>query len=80
MRHLVFLAVSSICSISAFAAGPDMTGFVDAVDFDTVLTAVLAIAGLLAVVFVVLRGAQIGLAMLVERGETSDAIRRDNGR
>ena len=53
-----------VLSGSAMAAGPDMTGLTSAVDFGTVTTAVLAIAGLLAVVYVAVKGASIGLAML----------------
>lgn len=49
---------------SALAAGPDMSGLTTAVDFGTVTTAVLAIAGLMATVYVAVKGAKIGLAML----------------
>jgi len=49
---------------SALAAGPDMTGLTAAVDFGTVTTAILAIAGMLAVVYVAVKGAGIGLSML----------------
>jgi hypothetical protein len=56
--------VVSLAPMAAFAAGPDMTGLTSAVDFGTVTTAVLSIAGLLAVVYVAVKGAQIGLAML----------------
>lgn len=49
---------------SALAAGPDMSGLTGAVDFGTVTTAILAIAGLLAVVYVAVKGAGIGLSML----------------
>ena len=49
---------------AASAAGPDMTGLTSAVDFGTVTAAVLSIAGLLAVVYVAVKGASIGLAML----------------
>lgn len=48
----------------AMAAGPDLTGLTSAVDFGTVITAVLSIAGMLAVVYVAVKGAQIGLNML----------------
>lgn len=48
----------------AAAAGPDMSGLTAAVDFGTVTTAILAIAGLLAVVYVAVKGARIGLSML----------------
>ena len=51
-------------SSSALAAGPDMTGLTGAVDFGTVTTAIMAIAGLLAVVYVAVKGARIGLSML----------------
>jgi hypothetical protein len=49
---------------SAQAAGPDMTGLTSAVDFGTVTTAIMAIAGLLAVVYVAIKGARVGLSML----------------
>lgn len=49
---------------SAHAAGPDMSGLTTAVDFGTVTTAIMAIAGLLAVVYVAIKGARIGLSML----------------
>ncbi|MEJ7805143.1 MAG: hypothetical protein WKG03_04395 [Telluria sp.] len=59
------LAVGALVSASgAMAAGPDMTGLTTAVDFGTVTTAIMAIAGLLAVVYVAVKGARIGLAML----------------
>jgi len=53
-----------VTATGAMAAGPDMAGLTGAVDFGTVTTAVLSIAGLLAVVYVAVKGAQIGLAML----------------
>lgn len=57
-------AVLAVSAGSAMAAGPDMTGLTGAVDFGTVTTAVLSIAGLLAVVYVAVKGAKIGLNML----------------
>lgn len=48
----------------AHAAGPDMSALTGAVDFGTVTVAILAIAGLLAVVYVAVKGAQIGLRMI----------------
>ena len=51
-------------SSGAMAAGPDLTPLTSAVDFGTVTTAVLSIAGMLAVVYVAVKGASIGLAML----------------
>lgn len=59
------LAVGALVSATgAVAAGPDMSGLTGAVDFGTVTTAILAIAGLLAVVYVAIKGAKIGLGML----------------
>jgi len=49
---------------SALATGPDMSGLTGAVDFTSVTTAVMAIAGFLAVVYVAVKGASIGLQML----------------
>jgi hypothetical protein len=57
-------AAAATASAQAAAAGPDMSGLTGAVDFGTVTTAVLAIAGLLAVVYVAVKGASIGLAMI----------------
>lgn len=57
------LLVAAGASMAA-TAPPDMTGLTSAVDFSTVTTAVLAIAGLLAVVYVAVKGARIGLSML----------------
>lgn len=58
------LSISAMASAQAVAAGPDMSGLTGAVDFGTVTTAVLAIAGMLAVVYVAVKGASIGLSML----------------
>lgn len=55
---------AGLASAQVAAAGPDMSGLTGAVDFGTVTTAVLSIAGLLAVVYVAVKGAQIGLNML----------------
>lgn len=63
----IFMAVLAafLFSItSAYAAGPDLTGLTSAVDFGTVTTAVLSIAGMLAVVYVAIKGATLGLSML----------------
>jgi len=62
-RVLALVSVS-LMSASAFAVGPDLTPLTSKVEFDTVTTAVLSIAGLLAVVYVAVKGAKIGLAML----------------
>lgn len=64
-------AIAAVATVSgmafaqeAAAAGPDMSGLTGAVDFGTVTTAILAIAGLLAVVYVAIKGATLGLSML----------------
>ncbi|WP_104423296.1 hypothetical protein [Methylobacter tundripaludum] len=64
LKIFFVLLFSFVFGSSAFAAGPDMTGLTTSVDFGTVTTAVLAIAGMLAVVYVAVKGASIGLAML----------------
>lgn len=56
--------VVSVAPMAAFAAGPDLTPLTTAVDFGTVTVAVLSIAGMIAVVYVAVKGAQIGLGML----------------
>lgn len=55
-----------LASSAAFAVptGPDMSALTSQVDFGTVTVAVLSIAGLLAVVYVAVKGASIGLNML----------------
>jgi hypothetical protein len=64
-RGLVLVGALAVTgAASAVGGGPDMSGLTGAVDFGTVTTAVLAIAGLLAVVYVAVKGASIGLSML----------------
>jgi len=46
----------------AKAAGPDMSPLTGAIDFGTVVTAVLAVAGALVVVYIAWKGAKIVLA------------------
>lgn len=60
----LFLVSALVGASAAFAAGPDLTPLTSAIDFGTVTVAVLSIAGLLAVVYVAVKGAQIGLRML----------------
>lgn len=55
---------AAVAAGSAMAAGPDLSPLTSAVDFGTVTVAVLSIAGLLAVVYVAVKGASIGLGML----------------
>lgn len=65
MKQILAFFVSLFAMMGvAFAAGPDLTPLTSAVDFGTVTVAVLSIAGMLAVVYVAVKGAKIGLAML----------------
>lgn len=66
MKKLVAV-LASVVAAPAFAVGPDLTPLTSAIDFGTVTTAVLSIAGLLAVVYVAIKGAHIGLAFLKGR-------------
>jgi hypothetical protein len=52
---------------SALAAGPDLTPLTGAVDFSTTITAVLAISGLLASVYIAIKGARTVLGMIKGR-------------
>lgn len=63
LRSAVVAGAVSVAG-AASAAGPDLTPLTSAVDFGTVTVAVLSIAGLLAVVYVAVKGASIGLNML----------------
>lgn len=63
VRSLVAAGAASVAG-TALADGPDLSPLTSAVDFGTVTVAVLSIAGLLAVVYVAVRGAKIGLSML----------------
>lgn len=62
-KHLTVTALASFTGL-AMAVGPDLTPLTNAVSFGTVITAVLAIAGLLAAVFVAIRGAKTVLSMI----------------
>jgi hypothetical protein len=66
VKRGVAAITTAVAAGSAMAAGggPDMTGLTSAVDFGTVTTAVLSIAGMLAVVYIAVKGAKIALAML----------------
>lgn len=65
MFKKLFVAVLAMfASASAFALPVDLSGITGAVDFSTVTAAVLAIAGLLAAVYVAIKGARIALNML----------------
>ena len=68
LKKIGVAVVSLFAASSAFAVGPDLTALTSAVDFGTVVTAVLSIAGMLAVVYVAVKGASIGLNMLKRGG------------
>ncbi|MDR1350617.1 MAG: hypothetical protein LBJ59_07580 [Zoogloeaceae bacterium] len=53
---------AAIASVSAFAAGPDMSTLTDSIDFGTVTTAILGAAGALIVVYIAWKGAKIVLS------------------
>ncbi len=62
---VMFAVVAALGMVSsASATGPDLTALTSAVSFDTVVVAIVAIAGLLAVVYVARKGAVLGLSML----------------
>lgn len=67
MKKHIQRGLALVCALStgaAMAAGPDMSGLTTAIDFGTVVPAVLAVAGSLAVVYVAMKGARLGLSML----------------
>lgn len=49
---------------SAFAAGPDFSTLVAAVDFSTAVTGIMSVAAALALAYVALRGAKIVLSSI----------------
>lgn len=57
-------ALSTVATGAMAATGPDLTPLTSVVDFGTVITAVLAIAGLLAGVYVAIKGAKIVIGMV----------------
>lgn len=59
----IFSAFASIAS----AAGPDLSPLTVQIDFGTVIVAVLAVAGLLAGVYVAIKGASTVLSMIKGR-------------
>ena len=61
----VIVATATASGLAAAqTGGPDMTAMTSAIDFGTVTTAVLSIAGLLAVVYVAMKGATLALSMV----------------
>ena len=71
MKKRLFARLAAIAlatgSGMAFATGPDLTSLTSAVDFGTTTTAILAIAALLAAVFVAIRAAKTVLGMIKGR-------------
>lgn len=64
-KHLAAIAAATGTGLAmAQATGPDMTSLTSSVNFGTVVTAVLAIAALLAGVYVAIRAAKIVLGMI----------------
>jgi hypothetical protein len=51
--------VAAVFSVPVFAAGPDFSALTDSVDFGTVVTAILAIAASLIVVYIAWKGAKM---------------------
>ena len=66
LKHLGVIALATGPGLS-MAAGPDLTALTTAVDFGTTTTAVLAIAALLAAVFVAIRASKTVLGMIKGR-------------
>lgn len=62
-KHLSIIAMATGTGV-AMAVGPDLAPLTTQIDFGTVITAILAIAGLLAAVFVAIRGAKTVLSMI----------------
>lgn len=60
----VLAAPFALAQTAPAATGPDLAPLTSAIDFSTVITAVLAIAGLLATVYLAIKGAKIVLGML----------------
>ena len=68
-KKIAAAVVAFVATATAFAAGgPDLTPLTSVVDFGTVITAVLSIAGLLAGVYVAIKGASTVLSMIRGRG------------
>lgn len=63
-RAFAVVATSSPLLALATPTGPDFSGLTDAVDFSTVVTAVLAIGALIAVALVAKKGARMVLSMI----------------
>ncbi|MEI6628323.1 MAG: hypothetical protein WCN27_02835 [Alphaproteobacteria bacterium] len=66
LRLVVAGLVASVLGSSAFATttGPDLTALTSSVSSDSTVTAILAIAGVIAVIYMAIRGAKIVLSMI----------------
>lgn len=62
-KHLAVIAAVTASGVS-MAAGPDLTSLTSSIDFGSTTLAVLAVAALLAGVFVAIRGAKTVLGMV----------------
>jgi len=68
LKNFGLVVASALISVPVLAqtvaTGPDLSPLTSTVSFGTVITALLAIAGLLAGVYVAIRGAKIVLSMI----------------
>lgn len=66
LKKIAGVLVGVVAVAPAFAAGtgPDLTPLTSNIDFSTTITAVLAIAGLLATVYLAIKGSKIVLGMI----------------
>lgn len=58
-QKLALVAAFSVASVSAFAAGPDLSTITAAVDFGTVTTALLGVGASIIVVYIAWKGAKM---------------------
>lgn len=63
-RGLALIGAIAISSSAFAAGGPDLSSLTAAVDFGTTITALLAISGLLASVYIAIKGAKTVLRMI----------------
>lgn len=63
-RGLILVGAIAASSTAMAAGGPDLGALTGAVDFGTTITAILAIAGLLAAVYIAIKGAKTVLRMI----------------
>lgn len=64
VKKIIAIPLMTAFSGVVLAAPPDLTPLTDSVDFSTTTTAVLAIAGLMAGVYLAIKGAKIVLRMV----------------